>query len=41
MAVSLFPYTWTSKALNLFNNDYYKVITGRNRSCSAASVCHP
>ena len=34
MAISLVPYTWTSKALNLFNNDYYKTITGRKRCCS-------
>jgi hypothetical protein len=31
MSVSLFPYTWTSKAINLWTNDYYKTITGRPR----------
>ena len=41
MAASLVPYTWTSKAINLWNNDYYKTITGRNRCCSAISVRHP
>ena len=29
--VSMFPYTWTSKATNLWTNDYYKAITGRPR----------
>ena len=29
--ISLFPYTWTSKGTNLWNNDYYKTITGRRR----------
>ena len=29
--VSLFPYTWTSSATNLFNNDYYKSMTGQPR----------
>ena len=31
MTISLFPYTWTSSATNLFNNDYYKSMTGQNR----------
>ena len=31
ITTSLFPYSWTSRALNLFNNDYYKVITGQPR----------
>ena len=29
--ISMFPYTWTSKATNLWTNDYYKAITGRPR----------
>jgi len=29
--ISMFPYTWTSKGINLWNNDYYKTITGRPR----------
>ena len=28
---SLIPYTWTSRAVNLFNNDYYKSLTGQDR----------
>ena len=28
---SLFPYTWTSSGIHLFNNDYYKSITGQPR----------
>ena len=28
---SLFPYTWTSRGTHLFNNDYYKTITGKPR----------
>ena len=29
--VSLFPYTWTSSGISMFNNDYYKSITGQPR----------
>ncbi len=29
--ISLFPYTWTSSAVNIINNDYYKNIVGRDR----------
>jgi len=28
---SLFPYTWTSGAVNAFNNDYYKNIVGQDK----------
>ena len=31
MHISLFPYTWTSKGQHLWNNDYFKTITGRPR----------
>jgi hypothetical protein len=30
-AVSGFPYTWTSSATTLMNNDYYKSMVGQNR----------
>ena len=29
--ISLIPYTWTSRGINLFNNDYYKSLTGQDR----------
>jgi hypothetical protein len=29
--ISLFPYQWTSSAANIFNNDYYKSMTGQKR----------
>ena len=31
VGVSLFPYTWTSSGIHLFNNDYYKSIVGQPR----------
>jgi len=40
-SVSLFPYTWTSSGVNLFNNDYYKGITGQNRWFFDEDTCYP
>ena len=40
-SVSLFPYTWTSSGINLFNNDYYKGITGQNRWFFNDNTCNP
>ena len=31
LETSLFPYTWTSRGANIFNNDYYKSMTGQDR----------
>ena len=31
MKNSLIPYTWTSRAITIFNNDYYKSMTGQDR----------
>ena len=40
-SVSLFPYTWTSSGINLFNNDYYKSLTGQNRWFFDDNSCYP
>ena len=37
---SLFPYTWTSSGIHLFNNDYYKSITGQPRWFFNDKTCH-
>ena len=39
--VSLFPYTWTSSGTHIFNNDYYKGITGQPRWFFKDDNCTP
>jgi hypothetical protein len=39
--ISLFPYTWTSSAANIFNNDYYKSMTGQKRWFFDDPNCKP
>ena len=40
-SISLFPYTWTSSGTHLFNNDYYKGITGQDRWFFNDNTCYP
>ena len=39
--ISLFLYTWTSSGANIFNNDYYKSMTGQNRWFFDDDNCTP
>ena len=39
--VSLFPYTWTSSGVNIFNNDFYKTMTGQDRWFFDDDTCNP
>jgi hypothetical protein len=41
MQISLFPYTWTSSATMIFNNDYYKSMTGQKRWFFDDDKCTP
>lgn len=39
--ISLIPYTWTSRGINIFNNDYYKSLTGKDRWYFNEDSCYP